>query len=126
MKDIYPESLPNGWACVIIGDGFRALLTAIKLNTKYPERVYLAGQLPRCSKYFFDRQNRWNLPKNCEKELALRLALQDISSKIRDEIPIAVPISDEYSQILKRCQNSLEKSFLTSCNAKFFDEGVLQ
>ncbi len=126
MKDIYSKTLPNGWAYVIIGDGLRALLTAVKLNTKYPERVYLAGRLPKCSKYFFDRQNLWDIPNDCKKELALFFALQEISSEIRDEIPLAVPLSDEYRQILKHCQNSLEKSFLTSCEAKFFDEGVLQ
>ncbi len=126
MKDIYAEALPNGWAFVIIGDGLRALFTAIKLNTRYPERVYLIGHLPRYSKYIFDRQSQIDLPKNCKKEFALRRALDELASRIREEIPVIEPLSDEYDQILKHHQNSLEKSFLASCEPKFFDEGALQ
>lgn len=126
MKDICSAALPNGWTFVIVGDGFRALIAAIKLNARYPERVYLAGQLPKYSKYFFNSHNRWNLPKSCQKEFALNWALKEIASRNRDEIPVVVPLSDEYDQILKHRQNSLERSFLTGCEPNLFGEGVFQ
>lgn len=127
MKDIYSEGLPDGWVLIILGDGLRALTTAIRFKTKYPERVYLIGRLPRCSGLFFGCSLRISLPRECRKDFALRMALSELAPSLHDEIPVIAPLSDEYVQILKQNENTLERSFLTDCGTIFsakepFDE----
>lgn len=119
MRDLYSEALPDGWVYVILGDGLRALSAAMRLRARYPERVYLIGQLPRYSRLFFKRSFRVELPNGCQKEFALCMALSELMPSFNGEIPLTVPLSDEYARILKQNEKMLEKSFLTDCETIF-------
>ena len=109
------KELPSGWALLILGDGFKALIKTVFLNIKYPGRVHLIGRLPAITKIlgiFVKNGTIRKIPKGADIKKFLISEIETIDFDESCAVMAVLARGKEYDDLINTEQGYFESEFI--------------
>lgn len=109
------KELPSGWALLILGDGFKALIKTVLLTVKYPGRVYLIGRLPAISKLFGIFVQSGTIHRISKSTDIKKFLISEIGAIDFDEscaVRALLSLGDDYDELIDDESGYFESEFI--------------